>query len=140
MPYRGTIDWREDHDLPWAALHCNGITRAPVGPELTGSGRMDLDYLLENIIDPSAIVPNTYLMSIVALNLLSGTVLAKTDQLFILQTAVGEQRIDIAQIGQIKPTTTSMMPKGLLEGLTDQQLRDMAAYLASEAQVPLPAA
>ena len=100
---------------------------------------MDLDYLLENIIDPSEIVPNTYLMSIVALNLLSGTVLAKTDQLFILQTAVGEQRIDIAQIGQIKPTTTSMMPEGLLEGLTDQQLRDMAAYLASEAQVPLPA-
>ena len=31
-----------------------------IGPDLTGSQRMNVDYLLENILDPSAIVPSEY--------------------------------------------------------------------------------
>src|SRR5262249_35594961 len=36
-----------------------------VGPELTGSQRANLDYVLENVIDPSAVVPKEYQVSIV---------------------------------------------------------------------------
>ena len=31
-----------------------------VGPDITGSNRPNLDYLLENILDPSAVIPNDY--------------------------------------------------------------------------------
>ena len=31
-----------------------------VGPDITGSNRANLDYLLENILDPSAVIPNEY--------------------------------------------------------------------------------
>src|SRR5207237_1516877 len=31
-----------------------------VGPDLTGSNRADLDYILQNIIDPNAVIPNDY--------------------------------------------------------------------------------
>ena len=33
-----------------------------VGPELTGSQRANLDYVLENVIDPSAVVPREFQM------------------------------------------------------------------------------
>src|SRR5207248_11461557 len=36
-----------------------------IGPDLTGSNRSDLDYLLSNIIDPSAEVAQDYRMSVV---------------------------------------------------------------------------
>ena len=38
-----------------------------VGPDLTGGGRNNLDYLLENIVDPSAVVTADFRMSIVEL-------------------------------------------------------------------------
>src|SRR5206468_11154580 len=31
-----------------------------VGPDITGSNRGDLDYILQNVIDPNAIIPNDY--------------------------------------------------------------------------------
>ena len=37
-----------------------------------------------------------------------------------------------------KATTQSMMPEGMLTPLTDDELRDLMAYLASPEQVPLP--
>jgi putative heme-binding domain-containing protein len=31
-----------------------------VGPDITGSNRGDLDYILQNIVDPNAVIPNDY--------------------------------------------------------------------------------
>ena len=31
-----------------------------VGPDLTGSNRGDLGYILENVVDPNAVIPNDY--------------------------------------------------------------------------------
>ncbi len=36
-----------------------------VGPDLTGSNRANLEYLLENLLDPSAVVGKDYQMTIV---------------------------------------------------------------------------
>ena len=38
-----------------------------VGPDLTGAGRDNLDYLLENIVDPSASVSADFRMVVVAM-------------------------------------------------------------------------
>src|SRR5207344_1502600 len=35
-------------------------TGGKVAPDLTGSNRGDLDYLLQNVIDPNAVIPNDY--------------------------------------------------------------------------------
>ena len=42
-------------------------------------------------------------------------------------------------IEQYKPSNVSMMPEGQLERLTDQEIRDLFAYLAAKAQVDAPA-
>ena len=35
-------------------------TGGQVGPDLTGSNRADLDYLLSNVLDPSALIGKDY--------------------------------------------------------------------------------
>jgi len=60
-----------------------------VGPDLTGSGRANIDYLLENIVDPSAVVPAEFRMTVVSLKdgrILNGVVREKTDRTITLQS------------------------------------------------------
>jgi hypothetical protein len=43
-------------------------------------------------------------------------------------------RVPRDQVAEMKAAGTSLMPEGLLDGLTDQQLRDFFAYL----RIPQP--
>src|SRR5207249_446886 len=38
-----------------------------VGPDITGANRPSLDYLLENILDPSAVIPKEYAATVIEL-------------------------------------------------------------------------
>ncbi len=112
-----------------------------VGPDLTGSGRGNMDYLLENIIDPGAVVPADYRMSVVALNdgrVLTGLVLAKNKQTLTLREPSETRTIAMADVEVIKVSTASLMPDGLLQTLTPDQVRDLFAYMMHQGQVPLP--
>src|SRR5262249_20682112 len=54
-----------------------------LGPGLTGSQRSNLDYLLENILDPSAVVPSEYQMTVLLLQsgrTINGIITQETDK------------------------------------------------------------
>jgi putative heme-binding domain-containing protein len=112
-----------------------------IGPDLTGSNRANLDYLLSNIIDPSAEVARDYHVSIVETTdgrVLTGMIVERSANRFTLQTAT--QRLVLAKedVEAVHDSTQSMMPEGQLDALTREQVRDLIAYLAAAAQVPLP--
>jgi putative heme-binding domain-containing protein len=114
---------------------------ADIGPDLTGAGRHNLAYLLENIVDPSAVVNKDYRMSIVRLadgRVHNGLILSEDDRRVVLQTAKEKVTILREEIEQIAPTTLSPMPDGILQPLADEQVRDLVAYLMSAGQVELP--
>ena len=111
------------------------------GPDLTGSNRRNLEYLLENIIDPNASVAVDFRMSVVALangRIFTGLIVEKTDKTLTLLTQNERVVIDRSEIEELKATTSSLMPEGLFQNLSDEQLRDLAAYLMSTEQAPLP--
>lgn len=112
-----------------------------IGPDLTGSGRQNLDYVLLNLIDPSAAVGAEYKMSIVVLKdgrVFNGIVATKTDKVLTLQTAKDRVQVELSEIEEIQVSTQSLMPDGLLQPMTEQQIRNLVAYLMSPTQVPLP--
>jgi putative heme-binding domain-containing protein len=114
-----------------------------IGPDLTGSNRNDLHYVLENIIDPSAIIGRDYQLTNVMTasgRLVAGIVVEETDRAITLQTANEKLVISRADIDERQVLPISMMPEGQIEQLTFAELRDLVAYLASKEQVPLPAA
>jgi putative membrane-bound dehydrogenase-like protein len=110
-----------------------------VGPDLTGSGRDNLDYLLDNVVDPSAVVSADFRMSIVDLKddrTLNGLIAAKTDRTITLKTMTETVTLERSEIERIQESSLSLMPEGLLEALTETQQRDLIAYLMNRTQVP----
>jgi putative membrane-bound dehydrogenase-like protein len=112
-----------------------------LGPDLTGSGRADLGYLLENIVAPNSVVPAEYQMSIVKLKdgrVLSGVVSATNERTMTLQTLGEEVVLERAGVLETKRLADSMMPPGLIEGLSGEEVRDLIGYLMHSGQVALP--
>ena len=112
-----------------------------IGPDLTGAGRHNLDYVVDNLVDPSAVVGADYRMSVVVLNdgrVLNGIVSGKTDRTLTLQTAKDRLTLALSDIDELQAATVSLMPEGQLQPLTDAETRDLVSYLMHPTQVPLP--
>lgn len=113
-----------------------------VGPDITGANRADLDYLLQNILYPNAVIPNEYLASTVETKderVLTGMIKSQDASGITLQTANDLVTLPRTEIRKIEATAISMMPEGLIANLTEQQTRDLLYYLSRPGQVPLPA-
>ena len=109
-----------------------------IGPDLTGANRLNLDYLLENIVDPSAVVSKDYRMTILNLHsglVLNGLVTATNQKTLTLQTQNELKTIALADIEERIQTTKSPMPDGLLDQLEADEVRDLIWYLMQPSQV-----
>jgi putative membrane-bound dehydrogenase-like protein len=111
------------------------------GPDLTGGNRRNLDYLLENLLDPSGLVAADFRMTVFQLNdgqTLSGVIVEQTDKTLTIQTQQERVTIPKSDVERTKPSTLSLMPDGLLTPLSPEQVRDLVGYLMTSQQVPLP--
>jgi putative membrane-bound dehydrogenase-like protein len=112
-----------------------------VGPDLTGAGRDNIDYLLENVVAPSATVTADFRMVVVAMQdgrVLNGIIKARNERTLTLQTQNELLVLDQGEIEGLKPTSASLMPEGQLESLPEAEVRDLFAYLMGRVQAPLP--
>ncbi len=125
-------------------LQCHTLfgTGGKVGPDLTGSNRGDLDYILQNMVDPNAVMPNDYL----AWNIdtkddrtITGVMREQNDQAITVATANETLTIPRSEIATMQQSKLSMMPEDLLKPLTDQEVRDLIIYLRQTTQVPFAA-
>ncbi len=110
-----------------------------IGPELTGGQRHNIDYLLDNIIDPNAIVPGDYRMVMLMLDdgqILSGIVAAENPVSVQLQTATDLVTVTHDRIEERRLSQLSIMPEGILDNLTATERRDLMAYLQAPEQQP----
>jgi putative heme-binding domain-containing protein len=123
-----------------AQCHTLFGTGGKVGPELTGSNRANLDYLLENILDPSAIIPKEYAATLITLlsgRQITGIVRAETPAAVTVVTAQETLTISRKDIEKREPSELSMMPDDALKTLSDDETRSLIAYLQSPVQVPV---
>jgi putative membrane-bound dehydrogenase-like protein len=105
---------------------------AAIGPDLTGSDRRNLDYLLENILEPSAIVAADYRVAVVTLKddrVLNGIVGLKTERTIELQTPTEKLTLERSEIESIEQSQLSLMPEGLIDPLPEDQVLDLLGYL-----------
>ena len=112
-----------------------------VGPDLTGSNRGNLDYILTEIINPSEVVQEGY--QLVNVNTrdgreLSGIVAAEDAQQLTLRLIGQDIVIAKSEILSREKSPISMMPEGLLNSFTTVEVCDLLAYLRTIKQVPLP--
>ncbi|MFM7131186.1 MAG: c-type cytochrome, partial [bacterium] len=107
-----------------------------IGPDITGAQRQDLGYLLENVLEPSAVVSPDFRVTNLQMKdgrVLSGLVRARDKQAMTL-VGVGETRIiPLAEIEEQKPTSQSIMPEGQLEAMTTAERVALLKYLMTTA-------
>jgi putative heme-binding domain-containing protein len=111
-----------------------------VGPDITGSNRSDLAYLLENMFDPSAVIQKEYAATKLDLadgRTLIGIVKEETKQTLTLLTQTETLTIPHADIDKRTPSELSMMPDDLTKQVTDADIRALIAYLRHNQQVPI---
>ena len=111
-----------------------------IGPDITGSNRANMDYILENMLDPSAVVGRDYQMTIVALNdgrSISGLLKQETDSAITIQTINDKVVVPKSEIEERSLSSVSMMPERQLDPMTKEEVCDLIVYLGSANQVIL---
>lgn len=109
-----------------------------LGPDLTGAQRSNLDYLLDNIVDPSAVVTKEFRATLVRTKddrVITGLVTEKNENVVTIATQDEVYKLAREEIAQMKLSENSTMPDGLLDKLTAEQIRDLFAYLQTTQQV-----
>ena len=113
---------------------------AKIGPELPGAFE-DVDYLLQNVLDPNAIIGKDYQQTFVQTKdgqIVSGIIAADDASAVTLKTFAGLVTVQRADIASIEVSPNSLMPEGLLAVMDEESVRDLFLYLRQKQQVPLP--
>lgn len=111
-----------------------------VGPEITGANRSSLDYLLENILDPSAVIPKEYAATRLVLaddRVITGIVKGEANGVLTVVTDRETLTIAAKDIASRRPSELSMMPDDILKQVSEPEFRSLIAYLQTAEQVPL---
>jgi putative heme-binding domain-containing protein len=106
-----------------------------VGPDLTTYRRDDLETILLSVVNPNAEIREGYSTRIFATNdgrVISGIVVDEDQHAVVVRSGDG-QEIALARsdIDTMRSSPASIMPEGLIKDLSEQQVRDLFAYLRS---------
>ncbi len=112
-----------------------------IGPDITGANRTNIDYWLENIVEPNALIGRDYQVTTFLMDdgrVISGLRREENDQAVLVQTATEQIVLIKSSIEEETRSAVSLMPEGQLERMTDQEVRELIRYLTGDTQVPLP--
>lgn len=105
---------------------------ALIGPDLTGGQRGNLRYLLQNIITPSEEVATNYRTSLFEMadgQVIVGVVLNQLPDRLTVQTKEGVVTLSRSEIEDRQESSQSLMPNGLLNGLSDEEIVALFSFL-----------
>lgn len=114
-----------------AACHTIFGAGGKIGPDLPGNFS-DVDYLLQNILDPDAVIGKDYQQTFITTKdgkLIAGVVAAEDEGTVTVKTLAETVTLPKDSIQKRDLSPQSMMPAGLLGGLEEPEVRDLFLYL-----------
>jgi putative membrane-bound dehydrogenase-like protein len=110
-----------------------------IGPDLTGSNRTDPEYILLNVLEPSAEIQEDYRLVMINTRdgrTYSGNVISENERQVTLRV-VGQDPVIInkSSIQNKETTPVSLMPPGLFEQLSEKEIVDLMAYLKTNRKI-----
>jgi len=100
-----------------------------------------VDYLIHNLTDPSSVIDPAYRLTTIITTqgrLLSGYITYQDDRAVVIRTQQSAVKLAMNDIDEMATQKRSMMPDGMLQVFTDDQIRDLFLYLGGASQVALP--
>lgn len=125
------------------ACHRMYGTGGTIGPDLTGSNRQNVDYILRMVIDPNEVVADNYRLVMITMRdgrTYSGNIASESERQLTLRTVGSAEEIVLnkSDIQAREDTGISLMPPRLFDTLSDSEVLDLIAYLQTKEQVDLP--
>ena len=138
-PARGEAVFRRA-ELACFKCHAIGNAGGVVGPNLVSLGATaQLDYLIDSILDPNKAVKENYHTVVVLTDegqVFSGIKVRQSDTDLILRDAEDKEiAVPLNQIEEQSPGV-SLMPTGVVDKLTQQELSDLIAFLSALGRLP----
>jgi putative heme-binding domain-containing protein len=135
-PMRGGELFREQGRLQCSRCHQIAGTGGTIGPRMDSIGRtLSRAQMFESIAEPSRqIDPKYQTLSILTQDgeVITGLLVSESDTTIQIVSSTGEKfNVPMSDVSERRLESTSLMPAGLLEQLTAQEMADLLAYLAS---------
>jgi putative membrane-bound dehydrogenase-like protein len=125
---------REVFNKACATCHAHGGGDAKIGPDLGGTWRNGVDYFLENIADPNAVIGDAFQLTIVTKkdgSVVAGAVEKESAEAVTLRTLTESVTVPAAEITKREKLPQSLMPPGLLEALPEREVIELLKFLCS---------
>jgi len=104
-----------------------------IGPDLTGYERQNLDFWIPSIVNPSLELREGYLNYVASMKdgrKVIGLMQDQSPRTVTLRDLAGQiSLLDRAEMETLEASPISLMPPALLAGMSDEDLRDLFAYL-----------
>lgn len=117
-----------------ASCHSPENQNIEIAPKLQGTGAKGIDYAVENIIDPNAVIGKDYQARVIRTRdgqVITGLAQAQSDSSISIRTATETIQVDKSEIEELKVSENSFMPMGLLDTLDERQRIELLKYLLS---------
>ncbi len=115
-----------------APCHSRNVEKGQLGPDLTGSGRNGVEYFLESILDPNAVVGEDFELTVLVTrggSVLSGLVRGETARDITLRTLTETVVVERSEVASRTRTRDSFMPEGLLKNSSERQVIELLKFL-----------
>ncbi|MCA9063961.1 MAG: DUF1080 domain-containing protein [Planctomycetaceae bacterium] len=103
-----------------------------IAPRLAGTGSKGIDYIVENIVDPNAVVGRDFQARIILTEdglVITGLVERETETSLTIRTLTESVTVPVNKIDEMKISENSFMPEGLLKTLNDRERIELFKYL-----------
>ncbi len=128
---------RQTYERLCSACHAldAGAAAGKLGPNLNGTWRNGLEYFLENIVDPNAVVGSDFQLNLVTKKdgtVVSGMLEQETASALVVRTMTESVTLPKADVKSREVTPQSLMPAGLLEALPPREAVELLLFLTTE--------
>lgn len=106
-----------------------------LAPKLSGSGAKGIDYLVENVIDPNAVIGRDFQARIIVTTegrVITGLIEKETDSSITVQKLTESVTVAKSEIEETKISSNSFMPEGLLKALNERERIELFKFLMAQ--------
>ncbi len=126
---------RETFNQLCGVCHAIDGVGGKLAPDLAGSWRNGVDYFLENIVDPNAVVGENFQLHVLTKkdgSVVSGLIDQENANAVTLRTIAGSVVVAKADLKDHQKLPQSLMPPGLLEALPEQKVFELVKFLTNK--------
>ncbi len=118
-----------------AQCHLPNQQNEAIAPKLAGTGAKGVEYVVENVLNPNAVIGRDYLARIIVTKqgrVITGLVEKESDTSLTIRTLNSSETVAKDDIEETSVSTNSFMPEGLLKTLNDREKIELLKYLMGQ--------